>query len=228
MQIYISWSKTLSKLVAEELNTLLTYLFGDSVEVFLSPLIDSGTDWFHENQRRLRSAGFGLILVSRRSLDAPWLCYESGALLNRTSGQSQIILLDVKTTDLKDSLFQHLQCIEFLSPGYERIFQRIAEDLAGTGSNISLPRQWGDFLNITRKRVSLLCEAEKNFLSIRDCRELEMSRKSDAFVYHACVALVESRLANKKIRKWLEEERIPLAAYAKHLADLRPGTRPSR
>ena|SRR6185436_7422424 len=219
MQIYISWSKTLSKLVAEEMESLLVGFFEDRVKPFSSLTIDSGADWFYKNQNHLHSADLGLILVSRRGLDSPWLLYEGGALLNRLpEDYCQIILLDVKATDLKDFPFYHLQCTDFLSRRVD-IFQWIASKLTGAGSNFLFPSQRDDVLNAACTRISRLCRAEHAFISILETGEREASRKK-ALIKNACAALVESGLTDERVIEWLKKEEIPEAAYAPCLAEL--------
>lgn len=221
MQTYISWSKTLSRLVAEELKSFMVSAFGDSVKIFLSSDIVPGNPWFYENQQQLRSAELGLIIVSRRGLDSPWLWYETGALLNKSSISHKIILLNVRTSDILHSPFYHLQCIEHHDhddSNYNNIFDLVARHLADTDLKSSCLVESGDIFKKMHRKITMLCDAEQAFIEIKETEEKVVSKQIDLLISNACRALDESGLARRKIDQWFEEEELPYAAYANKLS----------
>ena len=221
MQIYISWSKTLSRLVAEELKSLTTTVFGDLIKIFLSSDIVPGNPWFSENQKQLRSADLGLIIVSSRGLNSPWLWYETGALLNKPAIPHKILLLNVRTSDILYSPFYHLQCIEHHNhddSNYNDLFDLVNRHLASIDSKPSCLAEPGDTFRNMHRRITLLCNAEQAFVAIQQAGEREISKQTDRLISDACRALDESGLARRKIDQWFEEEEIPYAAYASKLS----------
>lgn len=220
MQIYISWSKTFSRLVAKELKSFMVNLFGDLIEVFLSSDIVPGNPWFSDNQQQLRSADLGLIIVSHRGLDSPWLWYETGALQNRQPISPRIILLNVRTSDIQNSPFYHLQCIEHHDhdySNYNNIFSLITRHLAGTESKSLSLVEPDDILKDVHRKITLLCNAEQAFIEIQQTGEREVSRRINRLISDACRALDESELPRSTIDQWFEEEKIPSAAYVNKL-----------
>jgi len=77
MQIFISWSGTKSKGAAEALRDWLPDVF-QSVEPWLSSEdISPGKRWNSELQKKLESSSFGIICVTQKNLNAPWIIIRS-------------------------------------------------------------------------------------------------------------------------------------------------------
>jgi hypothetical protein len=80
MTVFISWSGERSKAVALALKSTLR-----KINVHWSPWvseidISAGRKWRRELENALRSASFGIVCVSRRTLKSPWVLYETGVL----------------------------------------------------------------------------------------------------------------------------------------------------
>ncbi|MBD0333577.1 MAG: TIR domain-containing protein [Chitinophagaceae bacterium] len=80
MDIFISWSGTRSKTVANALKSWLEYLFPE-VHTWMSDRdISPGTNWFEELSKKLESSAYGIICLTPENTSSPWLLFEAGAL----------------------------------------------------------------------------------------------------------------------------------------------------
>lgn len=58
--------------------------FGTGLTCFVSDLdIVSGTDWWNKIKKELKSSSIGIVCITKENLSAPWLYYESGAMIAR-------------------------------------------------------------------------------------------------------------------------------------------------
>lgn len=80
MDIFVSWSGSLSQAVALALDEWLPNLFHDA-DVFVSSRdIQAGARWSTELAQRLERTSYGIICVTQDNQQAPWLNFEAGAL----------------------------------------------------------------------------------------------------------------------------------------------------
>jgi len=80
MKVFISWSGSLSHEVAGFLRDWLPAVL-QSVDPFVSSLdIDKGARWGGELRAQLGDTDFGIVCLTRESIDSPWLNFEAGSL----------------------------------------------------------------------------------------------------------------------------------------------------
>ena len=80
MKVFLSWSGSTSKLVANELNNWLKYIFPD-VELWMSASsIEAGAKWAELLDEQLQDTSFGIICLLPENVKSPWLLFEAGAL----------------------------------------------------------------------------------------------------------------------------------------------------
>lgn len=79
MKLFICWSGTRSKAVAELFYEWLPTVV-QSVEPFVSTEIEKGAAWFSRLRGELDKSDAGLICLTPENLQAPWLLFESGAI----------------------------------------------------------------------------------------------------------------------------------------------------
>jgi glycine cleavage system regulatory protein len=112
MKVFISWSKPLSKKVAESLSDWLQS-FPLVIEPWVSgPDIDPGTRWNNELSEALEDTNFGIICITKDNQKAPWICFEAGAL-SKTIEKSRVVpyLIDIRPEQLEHPLKQ-FQAVE--------------------------------------------------------------------------------------------------------------------
>lgn len=80
MEVFLSWSGSESRRVAEALKPWLKTLFPD-LEVWMSCSdIQVGTPWGTALHEQLKRTDFGVLCLTAENLTAPWVLYEAGAL----------------------------------------------------------------------------------------------------------------------------------------------------
>ena len=112
MRVFISWSGEQSKLVAEALREWLQYVVQAAEPWTSSADVEPGQRWHRELTDKLEHTRFGIICVTCKNLQKPWLLYEAGALSKSVDGARVVpYLLDVEPTSLIGPL-AHFQCIK--------------------------------------------------------------------------------------------------------------------
>lgn len=80
MLIFISWSGTRSRTIAEKLRDWLPDVIQDLEPWVSSADIVAGARWSQEIGAKLDAAKFGIICLTPTNLAAPWVLFEAGAL----------------------------------------------------------------------------------------------------------------------------------------------------
>lgn len=82
-QIFISWSGENGKAIALKLKEVIEEdIFNNKIKCFVSDSdIASGEDWWKKIQNELISAKLGIVCITKENTKAPWIYYESGALV---------------------------------------------------------------------------------------------------------------------------------------------------
>lgn len=107
MDVFLSWSGEKSRKAAESFRSWLPNVIQALNPYFTPKDIDKGQRWAQDLSSKLDASQFGLILLTKENLNAPWILFEAGAL-SKNLGVSSIcpILLDLKPTDLSGPLAQ--------------------------------------------------------------------------------------------------------------------------
>lgn len=101
LKVFISWSKEPSREVAKSLRTGILTVF-DMVQPFVSDVdIEAGDRALKAIEVALKDSGFGVIIVTRDNMEAPWLNFEAGALSKALGDdQTRVIPLLVGFTSM--------------------------------------------------------------------------------------------------------------------------------
>src|SRR5436309_49863 len=108
MLVFVSWSGSLSRAVAEALRDWLPHILDVQPWISSSDILP-GDQWFVQLSQRLERVDFGIVCLTKANRDAPWLLFESGALLN-SLGRGRVIpyLIDCSPDDVTGPL-NHFQ-----------------------------------------------------------------------------------------------------------------------
>lgn len=157
MRVFISWSGSLSKQVAEALRDWLPTVI-QAVKPWVSAAdIEKGETWFTSIQSSLTDAkGMGIFCLTPDNLVAPWLAFEAGALASQDRGRVATFLFNVDADAMKPplSLFQATNghdksdVLKLL----ESINSRLAEPLPDQLLNRVFDTNWGS-LDASFKRI---------------------------------------------------------------------------
>ena len=107
MNIFLSWSGTRSRHVAQSLKDWLPVVF-DDVNPWLSTRdIQAGERWAVEISRHLEEIDFGILCLTPENLETPWILFEAGAL-SKALDESRVCpyLLDVEVRAITGPLAQ--------------------------------------------------------------------------------------------------------------------------
>jgi hypothetical protein len=107
VKVFLSWSGTRSRMVAQELGPWLKKVV-QSVEYWISTDMERGVKWLSHLNDSLDAHSFGIICVTSGNVNAPWINYEAGALAKHLGEGGRVIpYLDFRSaSDLKDPLAQ--------------------------------------------------------------------------------------------------------------------------
>jgi hypothetical protein len=108
VKVFLSWSGSRSKAVAQALNDWLVEVI-QTLEPWLSSDIDKGSRWSPEVTASLETSSVGIICLTKENLSEPWILFEAGALSKTKDAHVCTFLLDVNHSDVKQPLaqFQH-------------------------------------------------------------------------------------------------------------------------
>lgn len=106
-QLFISWSGKTSHSVAKLLYDWIPTVL-QSAEPFLSSEdINKGSRWSDHVAQKLEECGFGLIILTKDNLAAPWVLFEAGALSKMVgSAHVSALLIGIDNVDVKLPLSQ--------------------------------------------------------------------------------------------------------------------------
>lgn len=107
MNVFISWSKTLSKECAEILRDWIKCTLQASEPWISSKDIDKGSLWFNEINDQLKDTKVGIVCLTKENKSNPWILFESGALAKGLSANRVCtFLIDLTPADLANPLAQ--------------------------------------------------------------------------------------------------------------------------
>lgn len=107
MNVFISWSGTRSKALADTLRDWLPNVI-QAIQPWMSEAdIDKGTRWSIDLANQLKDTKVGIICLTPENLDSPWIHFEAGAL-SKTIDKTYVCpyLFQVEPTDLTGPLVQ--------------------------------------------------------------------------------------------------------------------------
>lgn len=109
MRIFASWSGEASKQVAELFRTWIPQVVQD-VDVYVSSQdIGKGERWLSSVGANLAEIDFGLVLVTKSNINAPWILFEAGALSKTVKGVVVPILCGVENLEAARSPLTQFQ-----------------------------------------------------------------------------------------------------------------------
>jgi hypothetical protein len=107
MDVFISWSGTRSRAVAEALRAWLPKIINALKPWLSSEDIDKGARWSADVAGRLEAAKAGIICLTPANLHSDWILFEAGAI-SKTIQNTLVcpLLIDLEPTDVKGPLAQ--------------------------------------------------------------------------------------------------------------------------
>ncbi|MEE4099146.1 toll/interleukin-1 receptor domain-containing protein [Pseudomonas viridiflava] len=107
MKVFVSWSGTRSKAVAELLADWIKCVLQASQPWISTRDIDKGAIWFSEISDQLKDTTAGIVCLTQDNKEKPWILFETGALAKGISkNRVCTFLVDLKPSDVEDPLAQ--------------------------------------------------------------------------------------------------------------------------
>ncbi|MER9374255.1 hypothetical protein [Mesorhizobium sp. M0491] len=125
MKIFASWSGKQSHSIAEALKDWLPNVL-QAVDVFVSSQdISSGDRGLNTIAENLAERGFGIVILTKTNLKAPWVLFEAGALSNTMPGRVTPLLCDLPDLALVESPLSQFQYNKFDRTGILKLVKDI-------------------------------------------------------------------------------------------------------
>lgn len=116
-KVFISWSGTNSKTIARELKNVLQNIIFTStgLDCFVSDVdISSGDDWWQKIRTELKRCSLGIVCITKENLKAPWIYFESGAIVARDIKLIPL-LINCSFTSLNETPISSKHMVDFYS-----------------------------------------------------------------------------------------------------------------
>ncbi|VVB96488.1 TIR domain protein [uncultured archaeon] len=173
MIVFISWSGTRSKALADSLRDWLPNVI-QAIEPWMSEAdIDKGTRWGIDLTNHLKDTKVGIICLTSENLESPWIHFEAGAL-SKTIESAYVCpyLFHVEPTDLTGPLVQ-FQAAKANKEDTHKLMHTINKALGDRALpekqlNKSFEKYWPDF----EENIKKIPEAQTKTESHRSDREV--------------------------------------------------------
>ncbi|TBA34793.1 TIR domain-containing protein [Rhizobium ruizarguesonis] len=111
MRLFASWSGEESKRIAELLKTWIPCVIQDAEVYVSSQDIGKGERWLASVSNNLAEIDFGIIVVTKTNLTAPWILFEAGALSKSVKGVVAPLLCGVENFEAAKSPLTQFQYV---------------------------------------------------------------------------------------------------------------------
>jgi hypothetical protein len=107
MKVFLSWSGSRSRDVANFLSDWLSCVIQATRPWISTRDLDRGSLWFGEINDQLKDTNVGIICLTQENKDRPWILFEAGALAKGLStARVCTFLIDLEPKDVEDPLAQ--------------------------------------------------------------------------------------------------------------------------
>src|SRR5436305_3008944 len=157
MKVFISWSGEASRAAALALGESIRAVFTGAEPWVSAKEISPGQQWFAEMMTALEESRFAIVCLTSRTLRAPWLLFESGAVSAKIGSPKVVpLLLDCPVEDLVDP-FARFQATTFDRESIQRLFASInfslGTPLTSVALNATFARKWRKLEKDVRKAL---------------------------------------------------------------------------
>lgn len=111
MRIFASWSGDESRLIAELLKSWIPCVLQDADVYVSSQDIGKGERWLASVSSNLSEIDFGIIVVTKTNVNAPWILFEAGALSKSVKGVVAPLLCGVENFEAAKSPLTQFQYV---------------------------------------------------------------------------------------------------------------------
>jgi hypothetical protein len=147
MRVFICWSKSRSRQLADKLSKWLPRVLGEDRTVFnLSTGFEVGKEWFPQLIKGLTVADAAIICLTPENLDSRWMHFEAGMIFRSGKAKALPIYLGAQVEHIKEPL-NAIQASPCTKEGSWRMVEALASrgrlDRRAIASRFD--REWSDF-----------------------------------------------------------------------------------
>jgi hypothetical protein len=194
MKVFISWSGSLSRRVAELLREWLPNVL-QAVDPWMSAEdIEKGARWNSDIANELEKTKAGILCLTPDNIEAPWLIFEAGAL-SKTLEKTFVspYLLGLRPSDLKGPLVQ-FQAAEANKHDTRRLLETLNRALGETALS---EKQLDKTFEIWWP------ELETSFQKIRSAKTPQLPQRSEREILEEILALVRDQAKRPDLKSVL-------------------------
>lgn len=177
MRIFISWSGSKSKKVADYLSEWLKSL-PLAIDPWVSgPAIEPGSRWNKEIDEAMQDTNFGILCITLENQHEPWICFEAGALA-KIIKKARVVpyLIDIKPSELKQPL-QQFQAAEATKEDTLKLVKTIHkasgdESRKETDLERAFEKWWPDLQNIIHEANKEVIDIKKDVIELPDLKKI--------------------------------------------------------
>ncbi|MBY5716285.1 hypothetical protein HFO33_06725 [Rhizobium leguminosarum] len=149
MRIFASWSGEESKRIAELLKTWIPSVIQDAEVYVSSQDIGKGERWLNSVSNNLAEIDFGIIVVTKTNVTAPWILFEAGALSKSVKGIVAPLLCGVENFEAAKSPLTQFQYVRPVADEMRDLMVQVnafsAKPLDQTRVEVAFAKWWPDF-----------------------------------------------------------------------------------
>ncbi|WP_420959353.1 TIR domain-containing protein [Brucella sp. IR073] len=193
MHIFASWSGEDSRQIAELLKSWIPCVLQD-VDVYVSSRdIGKGERWASSVTAHLSEIDFGIVVVTKNNMNAPWILFEAGALSKSVKSRVIPLLCGVHRIDTANSPLTQFQYAivekkEEIKAVIEQVNSAMVKPLDQKRLDNAFDKWWPDFQN-EYSRIELI--------STRDGKKVTESDRLDKIEAAIEELLISSRRSSR-------------------------------
>lgn len=197
MKIFVSWSGSRSKAVAELFCDWIKDVLQGATTCMSKDDIDKGSIWFNEIASELADTTAGVLCLTRQNRNAAWVLFEAGALSKGLSSSRVCpILIDLTISELETPLSQlnctlpHRDDMLKLIKDINKFSQKASLDVSRVEK--AFEKWWPDF--------------EKNFEKILTSQKPQegLAKRETSEVLEEILQVVRSLQKTEQERVWID------------------------
>jgi hypothetical protein len=183
MIVFVSWSKdsqSAAKLFCDWLPKVI-----QQVRVWHSEHIESGARWFATLSESLSANDFGVLMVTKKNHNEPWLQFEAGALAKALHAKVTPVFCNLSPLDVVSTPLQHLQGVRADQEGFRKLISDVnaacAKPLGQGILEDSFKKHWPEFDEAFRE-IKFESEAAPAVKAETETIETRIARIEDVLV----------------------------------------------
>ena len=129
--VFISWSGSVSGKVAEVIRKRITLFIPDITPFMSKEDIAKGSRGINEIEKSLTDTAYGIVILTKNNINAPWINYEAGAIA-KGLGATKVapLLCNLSVAELGSSPLSNFQAVSLDKKGLWDLFDTIRKSVS--------------------------------------------------------------------------------------------------